>query len=319
MLETLSSTAATAVPIVLLIALGGVIRRLGIISDSGLADIKALIVNVALPAVLFVAFLTIEFDARYLGIFVFMPALLFGLLGFGYLAARIAAVSGGHPQPVPFLMTGFEFGMLGISLFGTAYGMNQVGVISVVGLPHELFIWFVFVTLLRLRYGVAGSVAETLRSFLTSPVIVAILAGTVLNLAGAAPWVTSALLPASIIGALEMLGGVIGPLILIVIGYGTQLSRSGVAAAAPLVLLRFVVVVVVGLFVVPPVVEGMLGLPPIFSHAVFTFVILPPPFIVPLYVPAAARDDLAYSNNVLSLYTVFSIVAFLLYFAVHPA
>jgi hypothetical protein len=36
-----------------------------------------------LPAVFFVAFLTISFDPRYLGIFVFMPILLFALLGWG--------------------------------------------------------------------------------------------------------------------------------------------------------------------------------------------------------------------------------------------
>ncbi len=315
MLQQIEGTITTTVPIVLLIVLGAVIRRLRIISDTGLAEIKALIVNVALPAVLFVAFLTIEFEGRYLGIFVFMPVLLFLLLGVGYAAGRLP----GWPRPVPFLMTGFEFGMLGISLFGTAYGMQQVGVISVVGLPHELFIWFVFVTLLRLRYGVGGSIGETVRSFVTSPVIVAILAGTLLNLLGAGDWVTGALAPSAVIGALNMLGSIIGPLILIVIGYGTRLTRRGVVQAAPTVVLRFAIVVTVGLTVVPAVIEGMLGLPRIFTHAVFTFLILPPPFIVPLYIPGDRSDDLAYSNNVLSLYTVFSIAAFLVYFALNPA
>ncbi len=47
--------------------------------------------------------------------------------------------------------------------------------------------------------------------------------------------------------------------------------------------------------------------------------ILPPPFIVPLYVPSDRREDLAYSNNVLSLYTICSIAGFLVYFAMNPA
>ena len=315
MLQNMSETISTTVPIILLIGLGTVVRRVGVISERGLEEIKTLIVNVALPAVLFVAFLTIRFESRYLGLFLFMPVVLFALLGLGYALGRLP----GWSRPVPFLATGFEFGMLGISLFGTAYGMDQVGVISVVGLPHELFIWFVFVTLLRLRYGTGGTWGETLKSFLTSPVIVAILAGTVLNVAGASAWITTAVIPASVVGALEMLGAIIGPLILIVIGYGTRISRSGVGQAMPLVVIRFAAVLATGLWVVPPVVEGVLGLPAIFSHAVFTFLILPPPFIVPLYIPAEHTDDLTYSNNVISLYTVASIVAFLIYFALNPA
>lgn len=315
MLQQIGSTVTTTVPIVLLIILGAVIRRIRLISPRGLSEIKGFIVNVALPAVFFVSFLTIEFETRFLGLFAFMPIVLFGLLGLGYLLGRLP----GWPRPVPFLMTGFEFGMLGISLFGTAYGMNQVGVISVLGLPHELFIWFVFVTLLRLRYGAGGTVGETVRSFATSPIIIAIISGSVLNLAGAGPWLTTALVPSAFIGALEMVGNVIGPLILIVIGYGTRLTRRGITAAAPLVLLRFAVVLALGLTVVPWVVEGVLQLRPIFTHAVFTFLILPPPFIVPLYIPGTEETDLTYSNNVLSLYTVFSIAAFLVYFALNPA
>lgn len=315
MLQQIGSTVTTTVPIILLIVLGAVIRRIRLISPQGLAEIKGFIVNVALPAVFFVSFLTIEFESRFLGLFVFMPAVLFALLAMGYAVGRLP----GWPRPVPFLMTGFEFGMLGISLFGTAYGMHQVGVISVLGLPHELFIWFVFVTLLRVRYGAGGTVGDTVRSFVTSPIIVAIVSGSALNLVGAGPWLTTALVPSAVIGALEMVGNVIGPLILIVIGYGTRLTRRGIAAAAPLVLLRFAVVVAVGVTIVPWVVQEVLELRPIFTHAVFTFLILPPPFIVPLYIPSTQEADLAYSNNVLSLYTVFSIAAFLVYFALNPA
>jgi predicted permease len=315
MSTTLAATISTAVPVILLILLGVLLRVTALLSDAGVEEIKALIVKVALPAVLFSAFLTIEFDARFLGLFVFVPIVLFLLLVGGYLLGRLP----GMRAPVPFLMTGFEFGMLGISLFGTAYGMEQVGAISVVGLPHELFIWFLFVTLLRIRYGTSGSLAATARSFITSPVIVAIIAGTALNLLGAADWITTAVAPSAIMRAATMLGSIIGPLILIVIGHGTRLTLQGIADAAPVTALRFLIVGAIGLFVVPPVVEGILGLPRIFSHALFTFLILPPPFIIPLYIPSDRQDDLAYVNNVLSLSTVLSVAAFLVYFALSPA
>ena len=45
------------------------------------------------------------------------------------------------------LITGFEYGMLAISLFGAAYGLDKIGYIAIVDLGHEIFIWFVFLPL----------------------------------------------------------------------------------------------------------------------------------------------------------------------------
>ncbi|MCG8480874.1 MAG: hypothetical protein MI724_17405, partial [Spirochaetales bacterium] len=305
--EPVSATA----PIVLLILSGVAIRRLGLLTDRGVEEIKTLIVRVALPAVLFVAFLSLEFDSRYRGLFVLLPVLLVLLLAVGHGLSRLFSPSG----PVPFLMTGFEFGMLGIGLFTTAYGMDRVGVIAVLGLPHEIFIWFVFVTLLRMRYGNGDSLAATARSFVTSPVIVAIVAGATLNIIGVGPWFVTSVVPAGFVRALEMLGGLVGPLVLIVIGYGTRIAWKSVSHALPLVITRFVTVSAIGLFAAPPVIEGFLGLERIFTHAVFTFLILPPPFIVPLYIPSDRREEVTYVNGVLSLYTVVSIAAFVIYVA----
>ena len=305
--EPVSATA----PIVLLILSGVLIRRLGLLTERGVEEIKTLIVRLALPAVLFVAFLSLEFDRRYGGLLVLVPALLVLLLIAGYGLSRLFSPSG----PIPFLMTGFEFGMLGISLFGTAYGMEHVGVIAVLGLPHEIFIWFVFVTLLRIRYGGGESLAATIRSFVTSPVIVAIVAGAALNAAGLGPWFATSVVAAGVVRTLEMLGGVVGPLILIVIGYGTRITGRSIASVAPLVLTRFVIVSAIGLFVAPWIVEDVLGLERIVTHALYTFLILPPPFIVPLYIPSDRREEVTYANGVLSLYTVFSIAAFVIYVA----
>lgn len=308
-------TIATSAPILLLIALGVIVRRAKLLSQSGLDELKALIVNLALPAAFFVAFLNAEFDTNYLGIFLFIPLILFGLLFVGYLLEKLPF----GKRPTPFLMTGLEFGMLGIGLFGTAYGMSRVWAISVVALPHEFFIWFVFVTLIKIRYGGPTSFGSTLASFARSPIIIAILSGTALNLIGATEWMTTALVPRAVVRTLEMLSNIIGPLILIVVGYGTRISVKGLSAAAPVVLIRGAIILTIALVVSPFVSRQLLNLPPIFEHALFTFLILPPPYIVPLYIPSKHEGDLVYANNVLSTYTIFSIVAFLIYFTLNPA
>lgn len=310
----IARTISASVPIVLLIALGYVVRRVHILSDGAIDEIKTFIVRVALPAVLFRAFLTVDLDAGYLGIFVMMPIILVVMLLMGYLVERPMR----GESSTPFLMTGFEFGMLGISLFGTAYGMDRVGIISVVGLPHELFIWFVFVTLMSARYDGSGSITAALRSFLRSPIILAIAAGAILNLAGVGPFVRTSIVTRPILRAMELLGGIVAPLILVVIGSGMRISLTGVRRALPIVLVRFALILVLVLLVVRPVVEGLMGLDRIVTHAVVTFLLLPPPFIVPLYIPTDRTSDLAYANNVLSVYTLLSISSFLVYFWFNP-
>lgn len=311
-MEQLLATIATSLPIVLLIGIGSIIRRTGLISAQGVEDFKKLIVNVALPAVLFVTFLSIEFDRRYIGLFVFVPIVLFLLLGLGYGYKRYVQ----RIDSAPFLMTGFEFGMLGIGLFGTAFGMDQIGTISVVGLPHELFIWFVYVTLLRTQYGGRVSVGATVRSFISSPVIVGIVLGTLLNALGLGGRLGSSAAGSALLETLGMLGNIVGPLILLIIGYGMRISWREVRPVLPIVAVRFVVVLGIGALVAPYVVETILGLPRIFTFAVFTFFILPPPFIVPLFTPSDRTDELVYSNNVLSVYTLASITTFLVFMVV---
>ena len=177
----MSDIISRVLPILLLIALGFRLRRASFISESTVGDLRKLVVNLALPAVLFTSFLEIEFDpsdaAMVMGVFVLCAA----LYGFG-LALR-SRFGGGH-EYFPFLMTGFESGMLGISLFGSAYGLSKVGYFAVVDLGHELFIWFVFLALLLAKRDGIQSPATLFGAFIRSPVIIAILAGIGASLLG---------------------------------------------------------------------------------------------------------------------------------------
>ena len=60
------------------------------------------------------------------------------------------------------------------------------------------------------------------------------------------------------------------------------------------------------------VVRGVLGLDPLFAAAVMTMAILPPPFVIPLYMGSRAVDEAErdYVADTLSLGTVATLVAF---------
>lgn len=302
-------------PIFLLIGLGAWTRRSQFLTERAIDDLRKIVVNLALPSVLFISFLNIEMQTKYLVIFVLVAALCIALYLLGLALRRRLNVP--HPY-FPFLMTGFEYGMLGVSLFGSAYGLENIGYIAVADLGHELFIWFVFLALLLMtREGRTGP-AQLVGSFFRSPVILGILAGIALNLLGAADFLAEQPVTGGILATLNFLSALTIPLILIIVGYGIKLDREGVREAALVIAVRLAILIPLALLFNAVIVRGLLDLERPFEIALFTLFILPPPFIVPLYMRQDLPDEKRYVNNVLMLYTVVSLAIFSIYFVLNP-
>lgn len=302
-------------PILLLLGLGYWIRQREFLPEATVEDLKKIAVNLALPSVLFITFLEIEFQATYLGLIVLTFGLCVALYGLGVGLGRALNV---RQVYFPFLMTGFEFGMLGFSLFGSAYGLENFRYIAITDLGHELFIWFVFLALLlRRRDGLRGP-GGLVRGFLTSPVILAILIGLGLNALGLAENLATWPVTGGVLAALGFLRDLTIPLILIIVGYGIKLDRHGLREAALVIGARLALLIPLALALNAVVVRGLLGLERGFEVALFILLILPPPFIIPLYMRGDDEAEKRYVNNVLTLYTVVSILIFSLVFIITP-
>jgi len=302
-------------PILLLVILGYILRRRNFISENSINDIKKLVVNLALPAVLFLSFLQVDLEIKFL----FFIILTFSLCVILYWLGKLLAPRfGGRHEYFPFLMTGFEYGMLGISLYGSAYGLDKIGYIAIVDLGHELFIWFIFLALLlKKRDGIQNN-RVLLASFLKSPVIIAILGGILVNLLGLADLLYRLPLTGGVMTALEYLGNLTVPLILLIVGYGIQFDRSGMGEAISVTGLRLVLLLPLAIIFSAFVVQQLLGLNEYFQAAIFTLLILPPPFIIPLYMRPESSSEKRYVNNVLTIYTIFTILLFSTYFLLNP-
>jgi len=302
-------------PIILLIALGFWTRRSGFLTPRTIDELRKIVVNLALPAVLFIAFLDVELESRYavVVVTVFLLGIVLFLLGRA-LQPRFGAQHGYFP----FLMTGFEAGMLGISLYGAAYGLDHVGSFAIVDLGQEIFIWFVFLALLLAKRDGTRDSRALFASFIRSPVVVAIIAGIALNLAGARDVLYDAPMMGGVMNTLAFIGTLTVPLILLVVGYGIQLDREGIKEAATPVAVRAAILLPLALILPPLLMGRLLDTDAYAQAALFTLLILPPPFIIPLYMKPDVGDERRYVNNVLSLYTVVSIVVFIGYVSLNP-
>jgi len=303
-------------PILILISLGVLIRQKSFLNDKTVDGLRKIVVNIALPAVLFTSFLNIELKREY-GI-VFLVT--FTLCVFLYILGRtIKQHFKIHYVYFPYLVTGFEYGMLAISLFGAAYGLDKIGYIAVVDLGHEIFIWFVFLPLLLVNRDSAQNPKEIAKSFLTAPVVIAILASLLLNALGARDSLYQLPVTGGLIGTLGFLSTLTIPLILIIVGYGVKIDREGLGEALIVVVIRLGLMIPLVFFLNAYLIRNLLGSGKLFETAMFTLLVMPPPFIVPLYTNENLdQKEKNCINNVLTVNTVISVGIFLVYFVLNP-
>ena len=153
-------------PILILISLGILIRQKNFLNDKTVDELRKIVVNIALPAVLFTSFLNIELKREYSIVFLVTFTLCVFLYFLGRSIKQRFKISYAY---FPYLVTGFEYGMLAISLFGAAYGLDKIGYIAVVDLGHEIFIWFVFLPLLLIKRDGARNPKEIVNPFYPHP------------------------------------------------------------------------------------------------------------------------------------------------------
>jgi predicted permease len=294
-------------PIFLLILLGVTLRRLRFVRSETIQDFKKLIVNVTLPAALFLAFSQVTIEAQYLLIVAVMFTACWLVLLLGRRLGPLVRVDSPF---MPSLLTGFEAGMMGYAIFSAVYGQENIFKFGIIDLGQVLFVFFVLVPgLERLSTG-AKPFRDTLLSFVRTPVILAILGGLLFKQVGLAALFASSPLTTGILDAVGLVGGMTTPLVAIVIGYELQLLPGQLGRPVRTIVTRLLIWVPAGLLFAYGVVGRLLGLDPLFQAAVLTMVLLPPPFVIPLFMRNAGEQEVNYVVNSLTLATLVTLVAY---------
>jgi predicted permease len=303
-------------PVFMLIGLGAWTRKLKLFSPETIDGFKKLIINISLPAILFFSFLDIDLHVSYLVIVGVVFAVCWLLYGLGFLIKKLLRIQSSY---VPFLTTGFEFGMMGAVLFGAAFGLENIKFIGLIALGHEFFIWFVYVTLLKIKTEGRSNLPETLKNFAVSPVIIAIMLGLLCNVLSLKSFLEQFIVSKAVFHSLEYLAGLTVPLILIIIGFNLKFESGLFKKGVPFILARIAVILFFVFLIDIFIFKTLFSFDPLLAAALFVFFILPPPFILPLFIKKEDKQELAYVNGILVLYTIVSIIMYSLYFIVYTA
>jgi hypothetical protein len=277
---------------------------------------KKLVVNVTLPAALFLAFAGVALEGRHLVLVAFM----FAACALVWLFARAFWPRLGFRSAyTPALLTGFEAGMMGYAIYGAVYGMENIFKFAVVDLGQVLFVFFILVPWISQLATRRISMRDTVVGFLKSPVIVAIFLGIIVNRLGLVEPLRAFPPTDAIFRTSEMLGAITTPLIAMVIGYEVNLQRGALRLPERASALRLLVWVPIGVLMIVLVVNTLLGGDPLFQAAVMTMVVLPAPFVAPLFMGAAPQEERTFVVNTLSLMTLVTLAAFTVVTILFPA
>ncbi|MDD3959907.1 MAG: hypothetical protein PHF65_06920, partial [Oscillospiraceae bacterium] len=214
-----------ALPLFLMISLGAVIRKTGVLSEKSIPEIKNLIVNITLPSMLLITFAKTDFKLIYAAFAAIIFAFCCLMLGVGMI---IGKKMGGGNRFYPALFTGFEAGMMGYALFATFFAEENRFAFAIVDIGQVLFVFFILTMFLRKISDTRASAGSLVKKVLISPIILAIVIGIVLGAFGFYRDLSVFPVTGRIEETLNLLGALTQPLICIVIGFELRFRFSNI-------------------------------------------------------------------------------------------
>lgn len=292
-------------PVIVIVLCGVMIRRRRLVTESGMGEIKAVLVNICLPAVLFRTFYAMQFTWREALVFasLSLTTLLAFLLGFA--AARLLRA---ESKITPWLCTTIEGGSIGYALFILLFGQENLYHLALLDAGNALVQWSLVMTMLALRTDEKKPLRETLRSLVT-PINIAIVAGLFCSVTGLGRLVSASAFGQVLEAVLDFVGTPVSAMIMMTVGFALSLKEVQWGETLKAVLARGLIFALLGCAVYQ-LVSRIFPEDPLYSGAVLIFFILPPTYAYSVYV----RDpkESSFLGGFLAVYTLLTIAGFTL-------
>ena len=292
-------------PVIVMLVLGYLCRAKNLVTKEGLAGIKSVISNITLPVVLFKAFYTTDYSLRsVLGFVIIFTSCVLALLA-GYALNRFVAQS----KLMPYLLSGFEVGMLGYALYGLLAGTDKLSYMASVDLGQVLFVYTVYLTLLKNATGQKTDVKGILLSMIKNPAFQGVAIGIIVGITGLGGFISASPVGGIFSEIIEMITLPTAGMILIIVGYELSMRRDLVGPVVKTIAFRVAVMAVL-LCISAFIMFSLLPFDKNLFMAMVLLFSLPAPFIIPLY--ADVESEGVYISTTLSMNTLVTIFIFIL-------
>ena len=295
-MDKVISVIATALPVFLALFMGMMCRSRDFLTRDGVDTLKKVIINLTLPFVLFDSFATAEYSlsSLVLPVVVYVLCTLLLLAGFA-----IIRISGMKSRLAPFLASGFEAGMLGFALFGLLFPNESMSKFAMIVLGQEIFVFTLYKMLLTKKTGLKA----ILQDFISSPTLMAVVLGLVVGATGLYGKLQDWGVAVIVDSVTSFVSAPTAMIILLTVGFDLVIKEIPWKQTGGLIAMRLVLMAVCyGVLVLlnRTVLNGM-----IFEGAALVLVILPPPYIIPVFADEPGeRVQISSSLSALTLVTM---------------
>jgi predicted permease len=298
-------------PILILFAVGYIIRITNYLKKEVIDGLKKIVIDIALPSVLFIAFVDLDLKKEYLGLILSIMLLCIIMLINGFVLNKIPKIS----NPVlPYIMSGFTFGLIGIPLYITVFGEVNLPSMAIMGIGQEFFLWLIYISVMKLKLNNEKLNVSSIINFLASPLIIALILGISINLLGISNALYNQPILRGIYITLQYFSKIATPLILIVVGYGLSFDKEYTKLTIIYVALRYVFMLLVGYIIKELIINRFITFDSYLEHAYFTLLILPPPFSLSIFVEKFGQEENSkLVNNITVVSTCVCIVVYIIY------
>lgn len=304
----LSNVFSQMTPVIVMLTIGFMLKKTGLIKDSAIKGVKNIVFYITLPAVLFKAFYSVKYSFT---VFIFF-VIVFLCCGVALLAAF--AIKGTFKiknQMYPFLMTGFEAGMLGYALYSIAYGSDKLTNFATCDLGQTVFVYTVVMTVLycQISGGLSG-VKQALKNMSATPAFWSVFLGIIVGVTGLGYLINNSAIGQALSGTLQFAASPTGPLILLIVGYELEFSAANIKSAAFTILTRLLIMIPLsfGAWELIHIITGTNDV--LLKAALLILFLLPAPFVIPLFTDK--NDEKEYISTTLSLNTLVSMLLFMI-------
>ena len=298
-MEQVLSVLQAVLPVFTALFLGMLCRKTNFLSREGIDNLKKVVVNITLPAVLFGAFATAEYSISTIAVPVVTYILCLVILGVGFLLTRLFRI---QLRVAPFFATGFEAGMLGYALFALLFPGVSPSKFAILDLGQTLFVFTAFKILLsgKTDWKAIG------KDMVTSPILWAVGIGVVLGATGLWQLFGQWGVGGVISGVSDFVAAPTGMIILLTVGYDLVLREISWGKTLRFIGLRLIAMgVFVGIYIL---LNRTFLHNQLFEGAILLMAILPPPYVIPIF--ADSPEDRSQVSSALSALTLTCVLLF---------
>jgi predicted permease len=153
--------------------------------------------------------------------------------------------------------------------------------------------------------------SEHIKNMSKSPIMIGLFLGILISMVGIGGRFESHPVTSALISALTMISNTTVPIILLVIGYELHFDFKRFIEPISAVILRILLMLFLAYLLNTFIVEKLLDLDEMYKMAVYTMFVLPPTFVIPVFIEGECEEK-SFVLNFLSIHVILSLIAFIL-------